>query len=190
MKRIFKNWFFILLVLIGLVLIPHFGNKKISRTPLPQVQKLDRTSSSLHVESAFDNRLGFKKNNSNVVQNNLAEAIDRGQKLRLKLPEHEPLDFGFRDFDLFTPQYKTSIGKNGLLDSQVRVFEGLAVDQIGEVHRATLVLVGASLAGTVRMADGSFTELYGADGESILALVRELNQSKFLCVSDLSLIHI
>ena len=184
MKRIFKNWFFILLVLIGLVLILHFGNKKISHIPLPQVQKLDRTSSSLYVESAFNYSFGLKKTNSSVVPNNLAEAIDRGQKLRLKLPEHEPLDFGFRDFDLFTPQYKTSIGKNGLLDSQVRVFEGLAVDQIGEVHRATLVLVGASLAGTVRMADGSFTELYGADGESILALDRELNQSKFLCVSD------
>ena len=114
----------------------------------------------------------------------LAEAIDRGQPLRLQLPGHEQLDFAFRDFPLLTDDYQTTLGLVDRLPAELRVFEGLAMGSLGQVHRASLVLTDRALAGVVQLADGQAVNLRGIEGESFLALGQALGQAPFICVSD------
>ena len=100
----------------------------------------------------------------------LAEAIEHDQPLRLRLPGRESLDFSFRDFPLFTEDYRTTLGQARRLEADLRVFEGRAVDALGQVHRASLALANRSLAGVVRMADGNTIELRGSEDGPVLAL--------------------
>ena len=41
----------------------------------------------------------------------LAKAIEHDQPLRLQLPGRESLDFSFRDFPLFSEDYRTTLGQ-------------------------------------------------------------------------------
>ncbi|MDP6891805.1 MAG: Ig-like domain-containing protein [Verrucomicrobiota bacterium] len=185
MKRSLNNGLIIILVLIGLGGFVCFEVKKNPNGKPTLVQRTDQSSTPVSVRSEFASNSDFKlRKSSRVESGSLVKAIDKGQKLRLKLAGREPLDFAFRDFPLFTRDYKTSIGRTSLLDSKIRVFEGLAAGQIGEVHRASLVLVGDSLAGIITMADGSLVELRGTDRRSLLALNREIGQTELICVSD------
>ena len=112
----------------------------------------------------------------------LAGAIDRGQPLRLQLPGREPLDFSFRDFPLFTDDYRTTLGQADQFDAELRVFEGRAVDALGRVHRASLALANRSLSGVVRLSDGRTIELRGSEEGPLLALGQ--GQAEFVCVND------
>ena len=114
----------------------------------------------------------------------LAEAIELGQPLRLRLPGREPLDFSFRDFPLFTDDYRTTLGQARRLEAGLRVFEGRAVDALGQVHSASLALANHSLAGVVRMADGNTIELRGSEDGRVLALGQAPGQAEFICVND------
>ena len=116
-----------------------------------------------------------------VAGPHLVELIDQGQPLRLQWPGQEPLDFSFRDFPLLADSYRTTLGKVGRLASELRVFEGRAVDRAGHVHAATLVLGKRTTAGVVRLANGSQVQLRGSDG-SFEALSHQLPQ--LACVRD------
>ena len=114
----------------------------------------------------------------------LAKAIEHGQPLRLRLPGRESLDFSFRDFPLFSEDYRTTLGQARRLEADLRVFEGRAVDALGQVHRASLALANRSLAGVVRMADGNTIELRGSEDGPVLALGQAPGQAEFICVND------
>ena len=115
-------------------------------------------------------------------ESRLAEAIDRGQALRLQLPGREPLDFSFRDFPLLADGYRTTLGQAGRLDAELRIFEGRAVGDDGQVHTATLALANRSVAGVVRLANGGQVQLRGADGGLFEALTSSLPE--LACVRD------
>jgi hypothetical protein len=112
----------------------------------------------------------------------LAEAIDGGQPLRLQLPGREPLDFSFRDFPLLADGYRTTLGQADRLDAELRVFEGRAIGDDGQVHTATLALANRSVAGVVRLANGGQVQLRGADGGLFEALTSSLPE--LACVRD------
>ena len=113
-----------------------------------------------------------------------AKAIEHGQQLCLRLPGRESLDFSFRDFPLFTEDYRTTLGQARRLEADLRVFEGRAVDALGQVHRASLALANRSIAGVVRMADGNTIELRGSEDGPVLALGQAPGQAEFICVND------
>ena len=185
MKRSFNSGLIIILVLMALGGFVRFGSNKIAPVKVLSVQKADQSFDLISVRSGFAVDSGNRKKDlSRLESSRLVKAIDEGKKLRLQLGNREPLDFAFRDFNFFTPNYKTSIGAKLSLDSQIRVFEGLAVGQLGEVNRASLVIVGAAVAGFVNMADGSLVELRGTPEQSLLALSRESDSEELLCVSD------
>ena len=112
----------------------------------------------------------------------LAEAIDGGQPLRLQLPGREPLDFSFRDFPLLADGYRTTLGQADRFDAELRVFEGRAIGDDGQVHTATLALANRSVAGVVRLANGGQVQLRGADGGLFEALTSSLPE--LACVRD------
>ena len=112
----------------------------------------------------------------------LAAALDRGQPLRLQLPGREPVDFSFRGFPLLADGYKTTIGQAGLLDANLRVFEGRAIGADGQVQTATLALANHSIAAVVRLANGVQVQLLGADDGSFEALTS--SQPRLVCVRD------
>ena len=185
MKRSIKNGLIIILVFIGFAGFVRFGSEKNAYLKSALVQEPSQNFTPDLVQSKFESSTNFKLSDpSRVESGRLIAAIDNGQKLRLKILDRDPLDFAFRNFSLLTQEYKTTIGDNELLNSPARVFEGLAIDQTGEVHRASLVFVGTSLAGTVRMANGSLIELLGDEGQTIFALNREPSQEELLCVND------
>ena len=185
MKRSLNSGFIIILVLMVLGGFVRFEFNETAHVKSATVQEVDQSSPFISARSGFAGGSGSNNREISLAKSgSLVEAIDKGQKLRLKLEDREPLDFAFRNSPLFTHDYKTSIGRTSLLDSRIRVFEGLAVGSIGEVHRASLVLVGASLAGVVRMADGSLVELCGTEGQSVLALSGETDPAELLCVRD------
>lgn len=119
-----------------------------------------------------------------VQPSRLANAIELGQPLRLRIPGREPLDFLFRDFPLFTDDYRTTLGRAERMEAELRVFEGRSVDALGQVHRASLALADRSFAGVVRMADGNTIELRGSEGGPVLALGQAPGQAEFICVND------
>ena len=119
-----------------------------------------------------------------VQPSRLANAIELGQPLRLRIPGREPLDFLFRDFPLFTDDYRTTLGRAERMEAVLRVFEGRSVDALGQVHRASLALADRSFAGVVRMADGNTIELRGSEGGPVLALGQAPGQAEFICVND------
>ena len=112
----------------------------------------------------------------------LAEAIDRGQALRLQLSGREPLDFSFRDFPLLTDDFRTTLGQADRLDAELRIFEGRAIGGDGQVHTATLALANRSVAGVVRLANGDQVQLRSADGDAFEALTDTLPE--LACVRD------
>ena len=79
-----------------------------------QVEVADRTrprTSSLVLEkTSRPVRVGSTKYED---ESRLAEAIDRGQALRLQLPGRESLDFSFRGFPLLAAGYRTTLGQAG-----------------------------------------------------------------------------
>ena len=159
MKRSIKNGLIIILVFIGFADFVRFGSEKNAYLKSALVQEPSQNFTPDLVQSKFESSNFKLSDPSRVEPGRLIAAIDNGQKLRLKILDRDPLDFAFRNFSLLTQEYKTTIGDNELLNSSARVFEGLAIDQTGEVHRASLVFVGTSLAGTVRMANGSLLSL-------------------------------
>ena len=114
----------------------------------------------------------------------LAKAIDSGQPIRLQLPSRVPLDFSFRYFPLLADGYRTTLGQEGGLDTVVRVFEGRAIGDEGQLHTATLALANRSVAGVVRLADGGLVRLRGADGEQFESLANPPGQVEPVCVRD------
>ena len=112
----------------------------------------------------------------------LAKMIDSGQPLRLQLPGYEPIDFSFRDFPLLADGYRTTLGQADRLDAELRVFEGRAIGDDGEVHTATLALANRSVAGVVRLANGGQVQLRGADDGSFEALTG--SPPELACVRD------
>ena len=112
----------------------------------------------------------------------LAEAIDGGQPLRLQLPGREPIDFSFRDFPLLADGYRTTLGQADRLDAELRVFEGRAIGDDGQVHTATLALANRSVAGVVRLANGGQVQLRSTDGGAFEALPSSLPE--LACVRD------
>ncbi len=112
----------------------------------------------------------------------LAKAIDRGQPLRLQLPGREPLDFSFRDFALLADGYRTTLGQTGRLDAELRVFDGRAIGDDGQVHTATLALANRSAAGGVRLADGGQVQFRSDGAGSFKALAGR--QPTLACARD------
>ncbi|MBT7028499.1 MAG: hypothetical protein HN969_13140, partial [Verrucomicrobia bacterium] len=127
--------------------------------PSPDV--IEKTSSPVRVGST-----GYEDEG----ESRLAKAIERGQSLRLQLPGREPLDFSFRDFPLLADDYRTTLGQADRLDAELRVFDGRAIGDDGEVYTATLALANRSVAGLVRLANGGQVQLRGADDGSFEAL--------------------
>ncbi|MEC7883006.1 MAG: Ig-like domain-containing protein [Verrucomicrobiota bacterium] len=184
MRRL-KNGLILIVVMMGFGGFIRFGSEKSTPAHFVQVKDADDSFALLPSENKFseDLRLKFQEATQKNT-NGLLKAIESGQNLRLKLSGREPLDFAFRKFPVFTHNYKTALGKTALLEEQHDVFEAIAVDQVGEVYRGSFALVGTSIAGIIRMADGSSVELLGVDGQSLLALNRESNQNGLVCVSD------
>ena len=148
-----------------------------------QVEIADRTrSSSLVIEKTSGPVRVGSTGYEDEGESRLAKAIDRGQALRLQLPGREPLDFSFRDFLLLADGYRTTIGQADRLDAELRVFEGRAIGDDGQVHTATLALANRSVAGVVRLANGGQVQLRGADDGSYEALTG--SPPELACVRD------
>ena len=170
---------FVLLSIVGGIVLDERGQSPPEKLKPSQAVSGDQSSS---VELGMLEVVGAERQSAQPSR--LVKAIDRGQPLRLQLQGREPLNFSFRDFPLFTDDYRTTLGQAGRLESELRVFEGRAVDSLGQVHRASIALANRSLSGVVRMKDGHMVELRGIEDGSLLALDQALGQVEFVCVSD------